>query len=107
MPRRVVITGMGAISPAGVGVKALWDAAVEGACTISPLENEVAEAVNVNVAGQIRGFEPTEHGLTKKQGRRWERFVQYAVVAADEAMRQAGLVVPRSEERRVGKECRL
>lgn len=98
MPRRVVITGMGAISPAGVGVKALWDAAVEGACTISPLENEVAEAVNVNVAGQIRGFEPTEHGLTKKQGRRWERFVQYAVVAADEAMQQAGLVVPAEAE---------
>lgn len=97
-PRRVVITGMGAISPAGVGVEPLWRAAVEGACAISPLEGAVAEAVNVHVAGQVRDFDPTEHGLTKKQARRWERFVQYAAVAADEAMQQAGLVVPAAEE---------
>lgn len=98
MPRRVVITGMGAISPAGIGVDALWDATVNGKSAITPLEGEVAEAVNISVAGQVRDFDPTEHGLTKKQARRWERFVQYAVVASDEAMQQAGLIEAREED---------
>lgn len=94
-PRRVVITGMGAVSPAGVGVPALWDAVMAGKTAITALEGDVAEtaeAVNVHAAGQVHGFEPTEHRLTKKQARRWERFVQFAAVAADEAMEQAGLV---------------
>ena len=89
-PRRVVITGVGAVSPVGIGADRLFDAAVAGECGIKPLETEAAEAVNVHVAGTVTGFEGTEHGLTKKQARRWERFVQYAVVAADEAMKQAG-----------------
>lgn len=88
--RRVVITGVGAVSPAGIGAEALFEAAVEGACAIRPLETEAAEAVNVHVAGAVPDFDGTEHGLTKKQARRWERFVQFAVVAADEAMKSAG-----------------
>ncbi|WP_241157014.1 beta-ketoacyl-ACP synthase II [Adlercreutzia sp. ZJ304] len=91
-PRRVVITGMGAVSPAGIGVDALFNAAVDGKCAISPLENEVAEAVNIHVAGLVHDFDAIQLGLTKKQARRWEKFVQYAVVAADEAMKQANLV---------------
>lgn len=89
-PRRVVITGVGAVSPVGIGADRLFEAAVAGECGIKPLETETAEAVNVHVAGTVTDFDGTEHGLTKKQARRWERFVQYAVVAADEAMTQAG-----------------
>lgn len=92
VPRRVVITGVGAISPAGVGADALYDAALSGTTAISKLEGDVAEAVNVHVAGLVRDFDATEHHMTKKQARRWERFVQFAVVAADEAMNQAGLL---------------
>lgn len=88
--RRVVITGVGAVSPAGVGADALFAAAVDGTCAIKPLTTEAAEAVNVHVAGLVADFDGTEHGLTKKQARRWERFVQYAAVAADEAMKDAG-----------------
>lgn len=91
-PRRVVITGVGAVSPVGIGADALFDSAVEGACGISKLESEAAESVNVHVAGQIKDFNGTEHGLTKKQARRWERFVQFAVVAADEAMTESGII---------------
>lgn len=90
-PRRVVITGVGAVSPAGIGADALFAAAVDGKCAIRPLETEAARAVNVHVAGAVTDFDGTEHGLTKKQARRWERFEQYAVVAADEAMKLSGL----------------
>lgn len=89
-PRRVVITGVGAVSPVGIGADVLFESAVEGKCGINKLDNESAESVNVHVAGQVKDFDGTEHGLTKKQARRWERFVQYAAVAADEAMDQAG-----------------
>lgn len=90
-PKRVVITGVGAVSPAGIGVDALFEAVVEGKNAISKLDTEAAEAVNVHAAGIVRDFDGTEHGLTKKQARRWERFVQYAAVAADEAMQDAGM----------------
>ena len=88
---RVVITGMGAISPAGIGVDALWDAAMGKRCCIKPVERFSTEGFEVHNAGEVRDFDPTEHGLTKKEARRFERFVQYAIVASDEALAQAGI----------------
>ena len=82
---RVVITGMGAVTPAGVGVDALWDAVMGKRCCVDTISHFV------HVAGEVRDFDPTEHGLSKKEARRFERFVQYAIVAADEAMAQSGI----------------
>ena len=89
--QRVVITGMGAVSPAGVGVEALWDAVMNKQCCIAPIERFDTSEYEVHNAGEVRDFDATEHGLSKKEARRFERFVQYAIVAADEAMAQAGL----------------
>lgn len=88
---RVVITGMGAVTPAGVGVDALWEAVMGKRCCIGPITHFDASDQEVRIAGEVRGFDATEHGLTKKEARRFERFVQYAIVASDEAMAQAGL----------------
>ena len=88
---RVVITGMGAVSPAGVGVDALWDAIMAKECCIGPIERFGTDAYEVHNAAEVRGFDATEHGLSKKEARRFERFVQYALVAADEALAQSGL----------------
>lgn len=88
---RVVITGMGAISPAGVGVDALWDAVMGKRCCIGPVKCFDTTDYDVHLAGEIDGFDACEHGLTKKEARRFERFVQYAIVASDEALAQSGL----------------
>ncbi len=88
---RVVITGMGAVSPAGVGVDALWEAVMGKRCCIGPITHFDTEGYKVRIAGEVRDFDATAHGLSKKEARRFERFVQYAIVAADEAMSQAGL----------------
>lgn len=96
-PKRVVITGVGAVSPVGIGADRLFEAAVAGTAGIKPLDTDVAQQVGIKVAGLIEGFDGTELGLTKKQARRWERFVQYAAIASDEAMRAAGLVTQDEE----------
>lgn len=98
---RVVITGMGAVSPAGVGVEALWDALMEKRCCIGPITRFDNEGFAVNFAGEIPDFDPVEHGLSKKEARRFDRFVQYAIVAADEALAQAGLNTEAEDATRV------
>lgn len=88
---RVVITGMGAVSPAGVGVAPLWDAVMGRTCCIGPVTRFDTSEYEVHIGGEVRDFDAVEHGLTKKEARRFERFVQYAIVASDEAMAQAGI----------------
>ncbi len=88
-PRRVVITGTGAITPAGIGVDALWDAVSSGRCCISEIPEEFAEQ-HANVAGLIPGYDPLEF-FSKKEARRNARFVQLAIVASDEALKQSGI----------------
>ena len=99
---RVVVTGVGAVSPAGVGAEALWEALLEKRCCIAPIERFDTAGYEVHVAGEVRGFEPCELGLTKKEARRLDRFVQYAFVAADEAMAQAGVRMDEEDAERFG-----
>ena len=89
--QRVVITGMGAVTPAGVGVDALWDAVMNKRCCVAPITHFDASDYEVRIAAEVPDFDATEYGLTKKEARRFERFVQYALVAAGEAMQQAGV----------------
>ncbi len=98
---RVVMTGMGAVSPAGVGVEALWDAVMSKHCCIAPIERFDTSDFEVRIAAEVRDFDPMAHGLTKKEARRFERFVQYAIVAADEAIAQAGLDMEAEDATRV------
>lgn len=87
---RVMITGMGAVTPAGFGVGALWYKLMEGECCITRLPDELVEETGVAIGGQIPGYDPLEAGFTRKDIRRYPRFVQLAMLAADEAMAQAG-----------------
>ena len=100
--RRVVITGMGVVSPAGVGVLPLWQAVSAGECCLGPIERFDTADYEVKNGGEVRGYDPTEHGLTKKEARRFERFVQYAITASDEALAQSGLNMEDEDETRVG-----
>ena len=90
MKRRVVITGLGAVSPFGVGVDKLWNSLVEGKSGISTSESIDISKHVVKISGEVKDFDPEQY-LDPKEAKRMDRFIQFAMVAADEAIADAKL----------------
>ena len=99
--RRVVITGMGAVTPLGHTVQETWDAVRAGACGIAPITLYDHSSQKVSLAAEVKNFDPTRV-LEKKEARRMDRFTQFAVTAAAEAMAQSGLDLEREDAARMG-----
>jgi 3-oxoacyl-[acyl-carrier-protein] synthase II len=99
--RRVVVTGMGAITPVGLDATSTWDSLVHGRSGIAPVSTFETDDLDVKIAGQVKGFDPTEY-LDKKEARRYDRFLQLGLVASAEAVKDAGLVISPDEAERVG-----
>lgn len=98
---RVVITGMGAVTPFGTGVKPLWDGVVENRLAITPIDTFDASPLSVHFAGQVHDFDPAGC-LDKKDARTMERFTQFAVVSALEALRNSGYDIAAADPYRAG-----
>lgn len=88
--RRVVVTGIGMATPYGFGAKKFWDSILEGKSAISTIERIPLEGHSVHIAGEIKDFDSWGR-LEPKDAKRMDRFTQYAVVAADEAVSDAGI----------------
>jgi 3-oxoacyl-(acyl-carrier-protein) synthase len=86
--RRVVITGMGLISPVGLDVKSSWRSIVDGVSGIGPITLFPTDGFRVTIAGEVRKFDPTDY-MSAKEARRADRNVQFAVAAARQALAQA------------------
>ncbi len=95
--RRVVVTGMGALTPIGNDVPAFWDSLVNGRSGISRITSFDPAKVACKVAGEIKDFD-ADTVMPKKEVRRHDRYVHYAWAAAAEAMRDAGLPTPIEED---------
>lgn len=91
MDKRVVITGMGVVTPIGNNINDFWQHLKEGVCGIRSIEG-IEEDVPIHVAGQVRDFDPIAQGLTSADVRRSDRYSQFAVAASIQAMAQSGLV---------------
>lgn len=89
--RRVVVTGLGIMSPIGMNTNDFWNGLLEGKSGISTIENISLEGHTVHIAGEIRGYKP-EDFLDSKEARRMDRYTQFAVIAADEAIADSGIV---------------
>lgn len=88
--RRVVITGMGTINPIAHNVEETWKGLMEGKSGIGPLTRFESEEFGARVVGQVKDFKASDY-IDKKSARKMALFTQYAVVAADQALEQAGL----------------
>jgi 3-oxoacyl-[acyl-carrier-protein] synthase II len=99
--RRVVVTGMGAITPVGSDVPSTWEALVHGRSGIAPVTLVDTTGLEVTIAGEVKGFDPGAV-LDRKEARRMDRFLQLGLVAAHEAIADAGLVVAPEEAEQVG-----
>lgn len=98
---RVVITGLGVVSPLGLDAPATWEGLIQGRSGIGPITRFDASAFASRIGGEVKNFDPLKF-LAPKEARRMDRFAQFAVVAAREALSNSGLVVDSSNKSAVG-----
>ncbi len=98
---RVVITGLGAITPLGLSVDAFWDGLSNGRNGIKRITQFDPTGFDCQVAGEVDGFDPAQY-IDPKEARRMARCSQFAIAAAQQAVKDAGLEVPLVDEERVG-----
>ncbi len=87
--RRIVVTGLGVVSPLGIGVGAFWRALLQGESGVGPITRFDAARHETRIAAEVKGFDP-EGYLDRKEARRTDRFIHYAVAAARQALEDAG-----------------
>ena len=99
--RRVVITGLGSVTPIGNTTSAYWAGLCQGANGVAPITLFDASAHACRFAAEVKAFDPT--GLIDpKEAKRWDRFCQFGVVAAKEALAQSGLLISDANRQRIG-----
>ncbi len=89
---KIVITGMGAVTPIGIGVETFWDNLIAGKCGIDKIKSFDASELAVQIAGEIKDFNPADY-LPKDVVRKTDAFMQYAYIAAEEALKQSGVKI--------------
>ncbi|GAA0943413.1 hypothetical protein GCM10009554_36620 [Kribbella koreensis] len=95
--RRVVVTGMGAITPLGLTPAAVFDNLMQGRTGVAATTRFDMARCPVKHSGEIRDFDPTRHGITARDLRTLDRCQQYVLAAAQDALADAGLDLPQRE----------
>jgi 3-oxoacyl-[acyl-carrier-protein] synthase II len=101
LSRRVVITGLGLVTPLGIGVDETWTALCKGQSGISEITRFDASSFDTKIAGEVKDFNPKDF-LSKKEAKRTQRFIAYAIAASRMALEDSRLAIDRTNENRVG-----
>lgn len=101
MMRRVVVTGLGMVTPIGNDVKSSWNAALEGRSGIGPITRFDASAFGCQIAGELKDFDPLQY-MDAKEVRRFDLDIVYAIAAAQQAIDDSGLDLEKENRRRIG-----
>src|SRR5881396_151421 len=99
--RRVVVTGLGMITPLGASVEKSWEGIVAGRSGIAPITRFDTSGLETTIAGEVRDFEPTEY-MDRKEIRRADRFAQLAVAVSGQALKDAGIEITPENAPRIG-----
>lgn len=100
--RRVVVTGIGVISPNGIGNQQAYEAMINGKSAVKKVEDFDVSVFNTQIAAEVKNFNPFRFNLTHEEVMRMDRYVQFAVVSADMAIQDSGLNFSRIDTERVG-----
>ncbi len=101
MRRRVVITGMGLVTPLGIGIEPFWQGLLEGRRVIGPITHFDASRLTTRIAAEVKEFDPTQF-MERKEARRASRFIQFAVAATRLALNDAQLQITPENAEQVG-----
>ncbi len=99
--RRVVVTGLGILSPVGFDLESSWDAIIHGRSGIGPITHFDASSFTTRIGGEVKGFDPLVW-IAQKDIKKMDPFVHYGVAASLMAMRDAGLEITEADAERVG-----
>ncbi|TAN59187.1 beta-ketoacyl-[acyl-carrier-protein] synthase family protein, partial [bacterium] len=100
--RRVVVTGVGVISPNGIGKDNVYRAMINGKSAVRLVDGFDVSVFNTKIAAEVRDFDPFKLGLTHEEAVRMDRYVQFGVVAADMAIKDSGLSLDKEDPERIG-----
>ena len=99
--KRVVVTGMGAVTPVGNDIVSFWDSIRSGKCGIDTITSFDASEFKTQIAGEVKGLEVTDL-IEKKEARKMDKYTQFALIAASEAVKNSGLDMEKEDPWRVG-----
>ena len=102
MKRRVVVTGVGIVSPNGIGKENCWNNMINGVSAVKRVTEFDVSMFNTKIAAQVSDFDPIELGLTKEEAVRTDRYVQFALVAARMALEDSGMDLKKIDRDRIG-----
>lgn len=100
--KRVVVTGLGVISPVGSDIKTFWQALKDGKSGVGPLTNFDTTGFDSRIAGEVKVFNPALYGISAKDTKRMDRFVQFAVASTNQAIVDSGLDLVNEDKNRIG-----
>jgi len=99
---RVVVTGLGVVSPIGNDILTFWNSLKEGKSGVGPLTSFDPAAFDSRIAAEVKNFDPLSYGITKKDLNRMEKFVQYALASSKQAIDDSGLDMTNEDKERIG-----
>lgn len=102
MKKRVVITGLGVVSPVGNDIASFWHSLKEGKSGVGPITSFDATDFDSRIAAEVKNFDPTQYGISLKDVKRTAKFVQFAVAAAKQAVESSGLDLNKEDRDRIG-----
>ena len=100
-PRRVVVTGLGALTPIGNNISSFWQGLINGKSGAAPITYFDASKFKTHFACEIKNFDPLNH-FDRKEARKYDRFAQYALVSTEEAIKDSKLDLEKIDKDRVG-----
>lgn len=99
--RRIVVTGMGAVTPIGTGIEEFWSALLAGKSGVGPLTKFDTTDYTTKIAAEVKDFDPEQY-MERKDAKRMDVFVQYSVAASLSALKESGLIITEENAPRVG-----